>query len=145
MPDAFARQHLLPGLRGGYVKRLYGGGFGAPAAGIDLIEPGTESPPSSGSVAYTAGDSLSVSAGAGAHARLGDAAMAARWRRIRAPPAAARVFNQATATSATHAAPARDRHHRHLPTSIAGGDIFTRDWTISISASIGLIFANGFE
>lgn len=38
-----------------YVRVLYRGGFGVPAGGIDLIEPGSESPSATTPVAYAAG------------------------------------------------------------------------------------------
>jgi hypothetical protein len=45
-----------------YVLKLYRGGFGTPAAGIDLIEPGTEVPLASSAYAYTAGSNVNFSA-----------------------------------------------------------------------------------
>ncbi|MBK7145821.1 MAG: hypothetical protein IPH76_11710 [Xanthomonadales bacterium] len=131
-----------------YVKRLYSGGFGAPAAGIDLIEPGTESPPSSGPVAYTAGDSLSVGATV-LVPTLGSVTRQWLLDGVEIPGAtgSSHVFNQATATPATRTLRLRVTDTTGtLPTSMAGGVLeHTRDWTINISASIGLIFANGFE
>lgn len=44
-----------------YVRRLYRGGWGTPAGGVDLIEPGTVMPTAS-SVAYTPGVALTFSA-----------------------------------------------------------------------------------
>jgi hypothetical protein len=43
-----------------YVLQLYRGGWGVPLGGIDLIEPGTENPPTGPVVDGTAGVSLSV-------------------------------------------------------------------------------------
>ncbi len=43
-----------------YVRRLYGGGWGAPWTGIDAIEPGSENPPVADAVDGTAGAVLSV-------------------------------------------------------------------------------------
>lgn len=45
-----------------YVLKLYRGGWGTPAAGIDLIEPGTEVPSASSAVAYTLGSTVNFSA-----------------------------------------------------------------------------------
>lgn len=45
-----------------YVLRLYRGGWGAPSAGIDLIEPGSESPSSATTVNVAAGGSQVFSA-----------------------------------------------------------------------------------
>lgn len=43
-----------------HVRVLYSGGWGSPAGGIDLIEPGTESPPAGGVVNADGGVNLSV-------------------------------------------------------------------------------------
>ncbi len=43
-----------------YVRVLYTGGWGVPAGGIDLVEPGSESPPTGGVVDGTNGVTLSV-------------------------------------------------------------------------------------
>ena len=45
-----------------YVLKLYRGGWGTPAAGIDLIEPGSEVPSAAGAVAYTIGSNVNFSA-----------------------------------------------------------------------------------
>ncbi len=46
--------------RQAYVLKLYSGGWGTPASGIDLIEPGTETPPTADPVDGTGGITLSV-------------------------------------------------------------------------------------
>ncbi|WP_363799600.1 M64 family metallopeptidase [Lysobacter firmicutimachus] len=46
---------FCPVCRQEYVRKLYRGGFGSPAAGIDLIEPGSESPVPSATVNYVRG------------------------------------------------------------------------------------------
>lgn len=45
-----------------YVLKLYRGGWGTPSAGIDLIEPGTEVPVTTGNVAYNVGSTVNFSA-----------------------------------------------------------------------------------
>jgi len=131
-----------------YVKRLYSGGFGAPAAGIDLIEPGTEAPPSAVPVAYTAGNSLTVSATV-LVPTLGSVTRQWLLDGIEIPGAtgSSHVFNQASATPATRTLRLRVTDTTGtLPTSMAGGVLeHTRSWTINISPSIGLIFGDGFE
>jgi hypothetical protein len=44
---------FCPVCRQEYVRKLYAGGFGVPAAGIDTIEPGTEFPATTSPVDYT--------------------------------------------------------------------------------------------
>jgi len=63
--------------REAFVERLYRGGWGAPAAGIDLIDPGTESPPP-GPVTVAAGETLYLEAGLLVPAT--DPALAISWR-----------------------------------------------------------------
>lgn len=45
-----------------YVLKLYRGGWGTPATGIDLIDPGTEVPSAASSVAYNVGNTVNFSA-----------------------------------------------------------------------------------
>ena len=131
-----------------YVKRLYSGGFGVPSSGIDLIEPGTESPPATAPVAYTAGDNLTVGATV-LVPTLGSVSRQWLLDGIEIPGAtgSSHVFNQASATPATRTLQLRVTDSTGtLPTAMAGGVLeHTRSWTINVSPSIGLIFANGFE
>ncbi|MCK7592274.1 M64 family metallopeptidase [Pseudomarimonas salicorniae] len=53
---------FCPVCREAYVLRLYRGGFGTPAAGIDLIEPGSESPATSATVSLQVGQTQRFSA-----------------------------------------------------------------------------------
>ena len=85
-----------------YVLRLYRGGFGVPANGIDLIEPGTESPASASTVAYTAGTTQAFSASI---LRPSPDTVTLQWYLDGLPipgaTSASYNFQQATATPAT--------------------------------------------
>lgn len=54
---------FCPVCRQEYVRKLYRGGFGSPSAGIDLIEPGSESPSPATTVNYRRGSARRFSAG----------------------------------------------------------------------------------
>ncbi|HEX4964693.1 MAG TPA: M64 family metallopeptidase [Thermoanaerobaculia bacterium] len=127
-----------------YVKALYDGGWGVPAAGIDPIEPGSESPPS-GTVQVNDTQRFSV----GVLSPVGGPPPAIEWRvngTVQAgqtsssflfgPPAAGAFTVTVTVADATPL----------VSPAMAGTSLSSsRQWTANASGPSSLIFADGFE
>lgn len=135
--------NFCPACRQEYVVRLYAGGWGVPASGIDLIEPGSESPPTAQAVQYAPGttqifsiDALQPSVGNlvfewwldGVH-------LAGSWTE-------SFPFAQNAPTPATRTLQVRVRDNS---TYVKPGPLPTRTRTWTIQVNIDLIFRNGFE
>lgn len=125
-----------------YVLRLYRGGFGVPAAGIDLIEPGSESPATAGSIAYTAGTTQNFAA---TILRPSPDTVTLQWYldgvAIPGANSASYAFQQASATPATRrlellAFDNTPLVNANIATSQANIDAMShwRTWNIAVSA-----------
>ncbi|MBO9662513.1 M64 family metallopeptidase [Dokdonella sp.] len=129
-----------------YVRTLYRGGFGVPAGGIDLIEPGSESPPTSGVVAYGLGSSRTFQVST-LQPTIGS--IAVQWyldgAAISGANAASYVFSQGSPTPATRTLEVRVTDSTALvsPTMAGGLLEHRRSWTIQVGNDV--IFRNGFE
>lgn len=130
-----------------YVKQLYRGGWGVPAAGIDPVEPGSESPVTTQPVVYEAGSSQVFQAtllqpSIGAHD--------VQWWLDGAPIAGANgasyAFSQATTTPAVRTLELRVSDPTTLViASMADGLLeSSRSWTIEVVEG-DTIFADGFD
>jgi hypothetical protein len=143
----FLGQPLCPVCRQEYVRTLYRGGFGVPAGGIDLIEPGTESPATTSPVAYAMGTSQDF------HASLLQptiGTLAVQWYLDGSPIGGATSpgysFGQVTATPATRTLELRVKDLTAFVDSAMAGTLLDhqRTWTIRVSAD-DTIFKNGFD
>ncbi|WP_440222186.1 M64 family metallopeptidase [Dokdonella sp. MW10] len=129
-----------------YVKRLYRGGFGVPAGGIDLIEPGSEVPSPAAPVAYQAGTQATFSADI---LRPVTGSVALQWYLDGAPIAGATgesyLFQQIGATPATRTLELRAIDETpFVAASMADGlVVHSRTWTIQVGND--RVFAHGFE
>jgi len=119
-----------------YVLKLYRGGWGTPAAGIDLIEPGSEVPSAAGNVAYTAGNTLNFSATV---LRPVPDTVTLQWYLDGVPvPGATNSnfnFQQLTASPVTRSLQLRATDNSTLvKAEMAGTDmVHSRTWTIQVS------------
>ncbi len=129
-----------------YVKRLYRGGFGVPAAGIDLIEPGTESPSPAAPVVYAMGSSRTFHADI-LRPTIGTVTL--QWYLDGAPIAGATgdsySFVQPGAAPATRTLQLRAIDQTaFVKAEMADGLVeHSRSWTIHVSND--RLFADGFE
>lgn len=132
--------------RQAYVKRLYSGWGGVPAGGIDLIEPGGESPSPATPVVYAAGSNRRFSAQV---LRPETGVVAVQWLLDGVPiPAAnteSHVFNQAALTPATRTLQLRvtDQSPFVHEQMADGLMVHTRNWTIQVIDDV--LFADDFE
>ncbi len=119
-----------------YVLKLYRGGWGTPAAGIDLIEPGSEVPSAAGNVAYAAGNTLNFSATV---LRPSPDTVTLQWYLDGVPVPGATGsnynFQQLTATPVTRSLQLRATDNSTLvKAEMAGTDmVHSRTWTIQVS------------
>ncbi|MBN8481210.1 MAG: hypothetical protein J0L88_06410 [Xanthomonadales bacterium] len=129
-----------------YVKYLYRGGFGVPAAGIDLIEPGSESPSPSSPVAVATGTSRTFSAVI-LRPVIGNVTL--QWYLDGVPIAGAtgesHVFSPASATPAVRTLELRATDATTFVNAAMADGLTThaRAWTLQISND--LLFRNGFD
>lgn len=129
-----------------YVRKLYRGGFGAPAGGIDLIEPGSEHPSAAAAVAYAQGSSRAFSAQL---LRPSIGAIGIQWYLDGNPVANATsesyVFQQAAATPATRTLELRVTDLTALVKPSMAGSLLvhSRSWTINVGND--RLFADGFQ
>jgi hypothetical protein len=129
-----------------YVKKLYRGGFGAPVAGIDLIEPGSESPSPATTVQVGTGTTRVFSTSI-LRPTIGSVAL--QWFLDGTPMPAANGDSLAfTPTSATPSMRtlelrATDTTAFVDATMADGLTTHTRSWTIQVVDD--LLFRNGFD
>lgn len=129
-----------------YVRVLYRGGFGSPAGGIDLIEPGSETPAATVPVAYAAGTDLAFGVSL-LQPTIG--ALDVQWYLDGGPIAGAtgttHVFSQAAATPAVRTLEVRVKDLTPLVSaSMAGGLLeHRRAWTLRVFGDA--IFEDGFD
>lgn len=130
-----------------YVKHLYRGGWGAPAGGIDPIEPGSESPAIGAPVAVEVGTDQAFGAtllqpSIGTH----DVGWWLDGVPIAGADQATYVFSQAATTPALHTLELRvsDPTALVIPSMADGLLVSSRSWTIEV-VEADVIFADGFE
>lgn len=128
--------------REAYVKRLYAGGWGIPASGIDLIEPGSEVPASAQPVAYPPGMALRFGVDL---LRPSVGTLAVEWRLDGVPLAGAvndsYVFSQAGPTPATRTLELRVRD----TSAYVAGSLPTRSRSWTIQVDTDRIWFDGFD
>lgn len=135
--------NFCPACRQEYVVRLYAGGWGVPAGGIDLIEPGSESPPAAQPVQYAPGTTQTFSIVA---LRPSVGSLAFEWWldgvRLSGPSTESHAFTQSmpTPTTRTLQVRVRDTSAYVKPGPLPAR---TRTWTIQVNAD--LVFRNGFD
>ncbi|ALN94162.1 igA Peptidase M64 family protein [Lysobacter gummosus] len=129
---------FCPVCRQEYVLKLYRGGFGSPAAGIDLIEPGTESPSPAAAVAYARGTTKRFSA---ALLRPSIGTVAVQWyldgTAIPGATSATYDFRQDTATPATRTLELRVTDKTAFVSAAMAGGLLqhSRSWSIRVNAA----------
>lgn len=142
----FLGTNFCPVCRQQYVKHLYKGGFGVPAAGIDLIEPGSEVPSPATPVVYAMGTSRSFAAGI---LRPSVGTVSLQWYLDGAPITGATNasynFVQSVAAPATRTLELRATDETTFvhATMADGLLVHSRTWTIQVNND--RLFANGFE
>jgi len=143
----FLNKPFCPVCRQEYVRTLYRGGFGVPSAGIDLIEPGSESPPTAQPVVYGAGPHqlfqatlLTPTVGS----------LGVQWYLDGSPVSGATsanyTFTQSSTTPATRTLELRVKDLTPFVAASMAGTLLDRKrtWTIQVIAG-DIIFENGFE
>jgi hypothetical protein len=129
---------FCPVCRQEYVLKLYRGGFGSPAAGIDLIEPGTEAPSPATAVSYARGSTRRFSATL-LQPSLG--AVAVQWYldgvAISGATAASYDFRQDAATPTTRTLELRVTDQTAFVKAAMAGNLLqhSRTWTIRVGAA----------
>ncbi len=141
----YLNQPFCPVCRQEYVRTLYRGGFGVPAAGIDLIEPGTESPPTTAPVIIASGNSGTFLATV-LQPSIGS--LEVKWyfdgNAINGATSPSYLFNATAAGPHTLELRVKDLTAFVAP-SMAGSLLaHSRSWTIQVTAG-DLIFKHGFE
>jgi hypothetical protein len=121
-----------------YILKLYRGGFGSPAAGIDLIEPGSEVPVANSAYVYTVGNNASFSAEV---LRPSPNTVTMQWYLDGVPQAGATSnsfnFSQASASPASRTLELRVTDNSALVKPEMAGTLMThsRTWRINVAAS----------
>ncbi|MGL6289460.1 MAG: Calx-beta domain-containing protein, partial [Silanimonas sp.] len=124
-----------------YVLRLYRGGWGTPSAGIDLIEPGSESPSSAGTVNVAAGGSQVFSASV---LRPSPDSVTLQWYvdGVAVPGAnsVSVTFQPGTGGPATRTVELRATDATALVrTQMAGSDlVHRRTWNVQVASTVSL-------
>lgn len=142
----FLGRPFCPVCRQEYVRMLYRGGWGVPAGGIDLIEPGSELPGTAQPVSYAVGTSLSFSA---TLLQPSIGALDVQWlldgNPIAGATSPAYEFSQAGAVPANRTLVLRVRDQTSYVSPQMAGALLehTRSWTIHVSDDV--IFRNGFD
>jgi hypothetical protein len=137
---------FCPVCRQEYVRTLYRGGWGAPAGGIDLIEPGSESPGTALTVDYAIGTSLPFSA---TLLQPSIGTLDVQWLLDGNPIGGAHspsyAFSQVGATPAIRTLALRVRDMTSYVSPQMAGTLLehTRSWTIRVNDDV--IFRNGFD
>ncbi|MEO5560481.1 MAG: M64 family metallopeptidase [Dokdonella sp.] len=139
---------FCPVCRQEYVRTLYRGGFGVPVNGIDLIEPGTESPSTATEVSYPAGTNQVFQATL-LQPTVGT--LDVHWyldgNPINAATSSSYTFSQVSASPTTHTLELRAKDlTTFVAPSMAGALLdHKRTWTIHVVNSDDTIFKNGFD
>jgi len=137
---------FCPVCRQEYVRTLYRGGWGVPAGGIDLIEPGSESPGTASPVTYAVGTSQPFSA---TLLQPSIGSLEVQWLLDGNPIGGANspsyAFSQVGSTPSTRTLTLRVRDlTSDVSPQMAGALLeHTRSWTIQVSNDV--IFRNGFD
>ena len=137
---------FCPVCRQEYVRTLYRGGWGAPAGGIDLVEPGSESPATAVPVQYVPGTNQAFSVSL-LLPTIG--ALDVHWyldgNPIGGATSATYVFNQAASTPSSHTLQVRVKDTTNLVAAAMAGSLLDhqRSWTIQVGGDV--IFRNGFD
>lgn len=129
-----------------YVLELYRGGFGTPANGIDLIEPGSEHPATSADVPYAYGSQRSFSAQL---LRPSVGTIGIQWYLDGNPIAGAQsesyLFQQAGPTPAAHTLELRVTDLTPLVKPAAAGNLLVHSRIWSIQVGNDRLFADTFQ
>jgi hypothetical protein len=142
----FLGMPFCPVCRQEYVRTLYRGGWGVPASGIDLIEPGSESPGTAVTVDYAIGTTLPFSA---TLLQPSIGTLDVQWLLDGNPIGGANspsyAFSQAGPMPTTRTLVLRVRDQTgYVSPQMAGALLeHTRSWTIHVSDDV--IFRNGFD
>lgn len=137
---------FCPVCRQEYVRTLYRGGWGVPAGGIDLIEPGSESPAPGSPVDYTPGTTLVFGATLLAPT-IGT--LDVEWLLDGSPIGGANApsyaFSQSSSTPATRSLELRvtDATSYVSAAMTQGLLVHSRIWTIQVGNDV--IFSDGFD
>ncbi|UXI69407.1 M64 family metallopeptidase [Tahibacter amnicola] len=137
---------FCPVCRQEYILQLYRGQFGVPANGIDLIEPGTETPSPAAPVSYVPGSTVVFQATLLSPTIGG---LTAQWfldgMAVGAPNQPTYSFTQAGSTPASRSLELRVTDTTSLvsPVMSQGLTVHSRTWTIQVGND--LIFRNGFQ
>ncbi|TCO40405.1 M64 family metallopeptidase [Dokdonella fugitiva] len=137
---------FCPVCRQEYVRTLYRGGWGDPATGIDLIEPGSESPSTAAPVAYAPGTNQPFSV-MPLQPTIGT--LGVQWyldgNPIGGATAATYVFSQPGSTPASHTLQVRVKDQTAFVSAAMAGSLLDheRSWTIQVADDV--IFRNGFD
>ncbi|MBX9401141.1 M64 family metallopeptidase [Lysobacter sp. BMK333-48F3] len=135
---------FCPVCRQEYVRKLYRGGFGSPAAGIDLIEPGSESPSPATAVNYQRGSTRRFSA---ALLQPSVGALGVQWYLdgVAIPGATSPSYDfvQSAATPATRTLELRVTDRTAFVQPAMAGDLLLhqRRWTIRVGAALRSVAA----
>ncbi len=122
-----------------YVLKLYRGGWGKPATGIDLIDPGSEVPSASSAVSYSVGNTVNFGASV---LRPTPDTLSMQWYLDSVPVNGATSsnfnFQQLTPTPLTRTLELRVTDNSTLvKAEMAGTDmVHSRTWTIQVSPPI---------
>lgn len=142
----YLNQPFCPVCAQEYVRVLYRGGFGVPSSGIDLIEPGTESPSPGSPVGYVAG-STQIFQFTPLLPSIGS--LSIQWYLDGNPVSGATTasfsFSQASATPATRTVEARVTDLTPLVSDEMASGLLEhrRSWTVSVRGDV--IFQDGFD
>ena len=129
-----------------YVRTLYRGGFGAPAAGIDLIEPGTESPPTTAPVVIATGSNTLFKA---TILQPSIGSLDVQWylngNPIGGATSSSYLLSPTTVGNYTLELRVKDLTTYVAPSMAGSLLMHSRSWTIQVSTIDDLIFKHGFE
>jgi hypothetical protein len=128
-----------------YVKRIYRGGFGVPAAGIALIDPGTASPPNAATINLTSGVAQTFSASV--LTTVPTNTIQTTWRINGTTVGSGASFSYTPITAGTYTLElqALDITTLVKPANVVGPLETRLSWTLSVSGNTDNIFGNGFE
>ena len=142
----FLGMPFCPVCRQEYIRTLYRGGWGDPAGGIDLIEPGSESPGTALTVDYDFGTTLPFGATL-LQPTIGS--LDVQWLLDGDPIVGANAstfgFSQVSATPTIRTLVLRVRDLTSFVSPQMAGTLLehTRSWTIRVNSDV--IFRNGFD
>ncbi|HEY6941616.1 M64 family metallopeptidase [Dokdonella sp.] len=137
---------FCPVCRQEYVRTLYRGGWGDPSTGIDLIEPGSESPATTVPVQYAPGTHQPFAVSL-LQPTIG--ALDVQWYLDGDPIGGATsstyVFSQAGASPSSHTLEVRVKDLTGFVSAAMAGGLLDhqRSWTIQVDTDV--IFRNGFD